>query len=107
MFLRDTPKERPLTHDLIQSIFKGFSITVERVVITELRNSTYFARLILQQQNELARKIVEIDARPSDCLALARAQKRPIYVTNALFEQVEDMSEVLDRINENGGETEA
>jgi uncharacterized protein len=106
MFLRDTPKERPLTHDLIASIFKGFSITVERVVITELKNSTYFARLILQQQNELARKIVEIDARPSDCLALATAQKRPIYVANALFEQVEDMSEVLNKINENGEETE-
>ena len=106
MFLRDTPKERPLTHDLIQSIFKGFGITVERVVITELKNSTYFARLILQQQNEVARKIVEIDARPSDCLAIATAQKRPIFVSNALFEQVEDMSEVLDRINENGGETE-
>src|SRR5271166_4279912 len=106
MFLRDTPKERPLTHDLMQSVFKGFSITVERVIITELRNSTYFARLILQQQNELARKIVEVDARPSDCLALATAQKRPIYVASALFEQVEDMSEVLDRINENGGELE-
>lgn len=106
MFLRDTPKERPLTHDLIASIFKGFSITVERVVITELKNSTYFARLILQQQNELARKIVEIDARPSDCLALATAQKRPIYVANALFEQVEDMSEVLNKINENGEETD-
>ncbi len=102
MFLRDTPKERPLTHDLIQSIFKGFSINVERVVITELRDSTYFARLILQQQNELARKIVEIDARPSDCLALATAQKRPIYVAAPLFEQVEDMSEVLNRINETG-----
>jgi hypothetical protein len=74
------------------------------VVITELKNSTYFARLILQQQNELARKIVEIDARPSDCLALATAQKRPIYVTHALFEQVEDMTEVLDRINETGSE---
>src|SRR3954451_9770424 len=106
MFLREQPKERPLTHDLIKDIFKGFSITVERVVITELRNSTYFARLILQQQNELARKIVEVDARPSDCLALATAQKRPIYVAKALFEQVEDMSEVLDRINESGGETE-
>ncbi len=88
------------------SIFKGFSISVERVVITELKNSTYFARLILQQQNELARKIVEIDARPSDCLALATAQKRPIYVAASLFEQVEDMTEVLDRINENGGEAE-
>src|SRR5258707_15317075 len=106
MFLRDTPKERPLTHDLINSIFKGFNVAVERVVITELKNSTYFARLILQQQNELARKIVEIDARPSDCLALATAQKRPIYVANALFEQVEDMSEVLNKINENGEETE-
>ena len=106
MFLRDTPKERPLTHDLIGSVFKGFNITVERVIITELKNSTYFARLILQQENELGRKIVEIDARPSDCLALAAAQKRPIFVRNALFEQVEDMTEVLDRINENGGETE-
>jgi uncharacterized protein len=75
---------------------------VERVVITELRNSTYFARLILQQQNEVARKIVEIDSRPSDCLALAAAQKRPIFVTQALFDQVEDMTEVLERINETG-----
>ena len=106
MFLRQTPKERPLTHDLMQSIFRGFGINVERVVITELKNSTYFARLILQQQNELARKIVEIDARPSDCLALATAQKRPIYVTHSLFDQVEDMSEVLERINENGSDTE-
>jgi uncharacterized protein len=103
MFLRDTPKERPLTHDLMNSVFKGFNITVERAVITELKNSTYFARLILQQQNELGRKLVEIDARPSDCLALATAQKKPLFVSSPLFEQVEDMSEVLERINENGG----
>ena len=107
MFLRDTPKERPLTHDLVNNIFKGFNITIERVVITELKNSTYFARLILQQQNELGRKIVEIDARPSDCLALATAQKRPLYVSSALFNQVEDMSKWLEEINENGaGEAE-
>lgn len=106
MFLRDQPKERPLTHDLMNSVFKGFNISVERAVITELKNSTYFARLILQQQNELGRKIVEIDARPSDCLALATAQKKPLYVAAPLFEQVEDMSEVLEQINENGGEQE-
>src|SRR5512139_457476 len=106
MFLRQTPKERPLTHDLMQNIFRGFGINAERVVITEMKNSTYFARLILQQQNELGRKFVEIDARPSDCLALATAQKRPIYVTNSLFEQVEDMTEVLERINETGSESE-
>jgi bifunctional DNase/RNase len=107
MFLKDTPKERPLTHDLINNIFKGFNISMQRVVITELKNATYYARLVLQIENELGKKIVEIDARPSDCLALATAQKTPIYVSAALFEQVDDMSEVLDRINEGGGtETE-
>ncbi len=108
MFLRDAPKERPLTHDLIASIFTGFGIAVERVVITELKNSTYYARLILQQSNELGRKIVEIDARPSDCIAIATAHKKPIYVAAPLFEQVEDATELLQRINENsGGESEA
>jgi uncharacterized protein len=101
-FLRGMLNERPLTHDLMNSVFKGFNISVERAVITELKNSTYFARLILQQQNELGRKIVEIDARPSDCLAIATAQKKPIFVSTPLFEQVEDMTEVLERINESG-----
>jgi bifunctional DNase/RNase len=106
MFLRDTPKERPLTHDLVNNIFKGFNISVERAIITELKNSTYFARLILKQQNELGTKLVELDARPSDCLAIATAQKRPVFVTNSLFDQVEDMSKWLEEINENGGEIE-
>ena len=103
MFLRDTPKERPLTHDLIASIFKGFNISVERAIITEIKNATFFARLILQQENELGRKIVEIDARPSDCLALVTAQKRPLFVSSSLFDQAEDMSKWLDEMNENGG----
>ena len=105
-FLKDASKERPLTHDLITYILNGFSISVERVVITELKNSTYFARLFLHQNNELGRKLVEIDARPSDCLAIAAAQKRPIYVAAALFEAVEDMSEVLERINESSESNE-
>lgn len=107
MFLRDQPKERPLTHDLMVNVFKGFGITVERVIITELKNSTYFARLILKQENELGKKFVEIDARPSDCLALAAAHKRQVFVTKALFEQVEDMTEYLDKLNEGTGEQEA
>jgi bifunctional DNase/RNase len=102
MFLKEQTKERPLTHDLINSIFKGFNITIERAVITDLKNSTYYARLILQMQNELGRKIVEVDARPSDCLALASAQKRPLFVAAALFEQVEDMSKWLEEINQQG-----
>ncbi len=100
MFMRDQPKERPLTHDLMNNIFKGFNISVERAVITELKNTTYYARLILKQQNELGTKLVEIDARPSDCLAIATAQKRPIFVTTSLFNQVEDMSKWLEEIKE-------
>ena len=103
-FLRDAPKERPLTHDLLADVFRGFGIKVERVVITELKNSTYFARMILKMENELGTKIVELDARPSDCLAIASAQKVPVYVSNSLFEEVEDMSDYLDQINEVPGE---
>ena len=103
-FLRDAPKERPLTHDLLADVFRGFGIEVERVVITELKNSTYFARMIRKMENELGTKIVELDARPSDCLAIASAQKVSVYVSNSLFEEVEDMSDYLDQINEIPGE---
>ena len=106
MFLRDTEKERPLTHDLMADVFSGFGISVERVVITELRNSTYFARMILQQQNELGRKVLEVDARPSDCIAMATAQKKPMFVERALFDEVEDMSEVLQQINDANSESD-
>ncbi len=104
MFLRGTPKERPLTHDLIANIFAGLGAAVERVVINDLKNSTYFARLFLHAENELGTKILEIDARPSDCIALAVQQKSPIYVASAVFGAVEDMSEVLSRMNEEENE---
>ena len=104
MFLHDQVKERPLTHDLVNTIFKGFNITVERAVLTELKNSTYFARLSLQQQNELGRKLVEVDCRPSDAIALATAQKAPIYAAQSLLDQVEDMSEILLKMKEQQGE---
>lgn len=106
MFLRDTPKERPLTHDLINAIFDGLGVSVERVIITELRNSTYYARLILKQENELGVKIVEVDARPSDGIALATARKRPILVARRLFDEVEDMSELLAKMNEDSDESQ-
>ena len=106
-FMRGVAKERPLTHDLINSIFKGFDVNVERVVITHLKNGTYFARLLLRAKNEVVQKLVEIDARPSDCIALAVSHKRSIFISKELFDQVEDMSEVLERINENSGGEDA
>lgn len=100
MFLRNTPKERPLTHDLIGYIFAGLGVKVERVLINDLRDSTYYARLVLRAENELGKKVLEIDARPSDCIALAVQQKSPIFVAPKVFNAVEDMTEVLRRLHE-------
>ncbi len=107
MFMQGTPKERPLTHDMIGHVFKGLGVSVQRVVINDLKSGTYFARLILKQENELGQKIIEIDARPSDCLALAIQAKAPIFVARPVFEEVEDMSEVLKKLNEMQGEFSA
>ena len=93
--LRGLPKDRPQTHDLMGLVFKGFGITIDRVVITALRLSTFLARIVLRQENQLGTKLVELDARPSDCLALAAAAKRPIFVARSLFDEVEDMTNVL------------
>ena len=98
MFIQNKAKQRPLTHDLMTNVFQGFGISVERILISELKGTTYYARMVLQQRNELGRKIVEVDARPSDCLAMATAQKKPIFVSAPLFEEVEDMSHILEDI---------
>jgi bifunctional DNase/RNase len=92
MSIEGTKKPRPLTHDLISSILKGLEIKVDRVVINELRNNTVFARLFLTDESEPGRRIVEIDARPSDCLALAQQQKAKIYVSRSVLDAVKDVS---------------
>ncbi|MFT5121668.1 MAG: bifunctional DNase/RNase [Kiritimatiellia bacterium] len=95
MFLQDIQKPRPLTHDLIGNILAGLSVTVQKVVINDLKEDTYFARLYLFQQNELGTNLVEIDARPSDSIALAIQQKCPIYVHEKVWHKAEDMSWAL------------
>jgi bifunctional DNase/RNase len=88
MFIERLEKPRPLTHDLIGNILTGLGVTVLRVVINDLRNNTYFARLFLKEENELGKKIVEIDSRPSDCLAIAKMKETPIFVARKVFDQV-------------------
>lgn len=98
MTINGVKKERPLTHDLIGHLFLGFGVQLERVVINDVNEGTYFARIILHMHNELGRKILELDARPSDSIVLALQQKRPIYVTRRVFDVVEDMTEILERV---------
>lgn len=104
LFLSGAGKERPLTHDLMALILAALGARVERVVINDLKSSTYFGRLILTAENELQqRKIIELDARPSDCIALATQQKAPIYVSSEVWDEVEDMSDVLESMQQQEG----
>ncbi len=97
MTLDGVKKDRPLTHDLIGSILVGLGTSLERVVINDARDQTFFARILLKMENELGTKIVEIDARPSDSIVLSLQQKRPIYVARAVFDAVEDKSDIFEQ----------
>lgn len=86
-YLTDTPKSRPLTHDLLNMIFRGFNISVIQIVINDMQDTVYFARLFLEQQVGEIRHIVEIDARPSDCITLALINNAPVYCTREVLEK--------------------
>lgn len=101
MFISGTAKERPLTHDLMALILAAVGARVDRVIINDLKNGTYFGRLIITAENELhQRKIIELDARPSDCIALATQQRASIYVSREVWDEVEDMSDALESMQQ-------
>lgn len=103
MFMHHTPKPRPQTHDLFADVLTALGARVERVVINDFNESVFYARLIIVASNELdQQKIVEIDARPSDSIALATQQKAPIFIAEHVWEGVEDMSDVLQKMEERG-----
>lgn len=96
---------RPLTHDLYLLTLQAFGAKVARAVIVSMENEVYYARLILEAENEIMeRKIIELDARPSDCLALAVRCGAPFYVVRELWDSLEDMSGVLAEMRESEGE---
>ena len=103
MFMRDVSKERPLTHDLMGHLMTALGAKVERVIINDLKNATYYARMIIRAENELQqKKIIELDGRPSDCIAMATQQKAPMYVSQEVWDEVDDMSDVLRKMEEEG-----
>ena len=71
MTINEVKKERPLTHDLIGLILKGLETSIERVLINDVDEGTFYARIIFRMENELGKKIIELDARPSDSIVLA------------------------------------
>lgn len=108
MFMRGVPKERPLTHDLLATVLMAFGAKVDRIVVNELADSVFRARLIISAENELhVRKVIELDARPSDSIAMAVQGGAPIFVAKSVWEAVEDMSETLEEIEKRGSQAAA
>lgn len=87
MLLTEVEKPRPLTHDLMDLIFEGMNIRVKQVVINDVQDTVYFARLFLEQERGDVRQIVEVDARPSDCIIIALMNNAPLYCTKETLEK--------------------
>ena len=76
--------ERPNAHDIAAEVFKNLGIEVLMVKITELRGNAFYAKLFLKQGD----KILSIDARPSDAMAIALRMNATIYINSTLLEEV-------------------
>jgi len=97
MALHDIHKPRPLTHDLIRNIMVGLGVVLQKVVINDLREDTYFARLFMYQQLEGGgRNMLEVDARPSDSITLALQLKTPLFITEDVLARADDMAWALE-----------
>ena len=81
--MQNVPVSRPLTHDLLGSVITSLGGKVTQVVINELADETFFAKLIIDDNG----RHVEVDSRPSDAIALAIRAKVPIFVEDAVLDQ--------------------
>lgn len=86
--LEDVETPRPMTHDLLRNIITDLEGTVTRIVINDLVESTFYARIFMT----LGARQFEIDARPSDALALALRTEAPIFVDQSVLDQAQTLS---------------
>ncbi len=82
--LKGIQPPRPMTHDLLDSVIESLGAKVEKIVISDLRNHTFYAKIYLSSNDHT----VEIDSRPSDAIALGAASNAPIYVAEHVFERI-------------------
>ncbi|MDO8629035.1 MAG: bifunctional nuclease family protein [Phycisphaerales bacterium] len=76
--------QRPLTHDLVERMLEQLDCHLERIVISELRDSTFYAKLVLRRNGDL----LEVDSRPSDAIAIGAGTPAPIFVDDAVLRDV-------------------
>lgn len=95
--LQQEKAPRPLTHDLFHGVLGAFGAEVKHVIIVKAEGDVFYASLVLEVENEmLQKKIVELDARPSDSIALAVRDSAPIYVLEAVWSELNDVSDLLE-----------
>lgn len=82
--VNDEAPPRPMTHDLLRHVLDGLGARLVKVEVTNLKDSTFYAVLHLVTADG---RSVELDARPSDAIALATATKAPIFVAEAVIEE--------------------
>jgi uncharacterized protein len=86
---------RPMTHDLIRNVLMGLETSVRKVVVSELKEDTFYAVIWLEKEGE----IISIDSRPSDALALALRLDCPIYVADEVLKNSKLAASVSDRVS--------
>lgn len=102
--LANEPAPRPLTHDLFSSYISAMGGRMMRALIVNYEEEVYYGRLFIETSNELMeRKIVELDARPSDCIAMAVRSGAPIYFLREVWAQGQDMTDLLKKMREEQG----
>ncbi len=82
--LKGYKKPRPMTHDLLADVIEKLSGELEKIVINDLKNHTFYATLVIRTRNGL----VEVDSRPSDAIALGVASGTPIFVNEHVLREV-------------------
>ena len=83
MQMENVVSPRPMTHDLLKSVIEGLKARIDRIVITDLRDNTFFASIHLENAGES----LSIDSRPSDAMALALRAGAPIFVDREVLEK--------------------
>jgi uncharacterized protein len=85
--LTENKSPRPQTHDLLNMILKGLDVKIKQIVITDLQDTIYYARLFLEgPSKEEEAHVIEIDVRPSDCITLAIMNNSPVYCTQEVLD---------------------
>ena len=105
MALQGEESPRPMTHDLFHGVLGAFGAEVTQIIIVDAQEEVFYARMFIEVENELMhKKIIEVDARPSDSIALAVRDNTPIYVLKKVWSKLNDVSDLLEDMKKAQGD---